>query len=91
MFDMLFVMYIRYRRGMPIMLGSPDHVALRLRKWRFTTRQTVLISWGITALLGVAAVAMSLSDQRNALIILGALVFAALIAGILIKQIDMGL
>ncbi len=91
MFDMLFVMYIRYRRGMPVMLGSPDHVALRLRKWRFTTRQTVLISWGITALLGVAAVAMSLSDQRNALIILGALVFAALIAGILIKQIDMGL
>jgi len=91
MFDMLFVMYIRYRRGMPVMLGSPDHVALRLRKWRFTTRQTVLISWGVSALLGVAAVAMSLGDQREALIILGALVFAALVAGILIKRIDMGL
>ncbi len=49
LFDMLFVMYIRYRRGMPVMLGSPDHVALRLRKWRFTTRQTVLVSYGVTA------------------------------------------
>ncbi len=34
LFDMLFVMYVRRRRGLPVMLGSPDHVALRLRKWR---------------------------------------------------------
>ena len=30
LFDMLFVMYIRRRRGLPVMLGSPDHVALRV-------------------------------------------------------------
>jgi UDP-GlcNAc:undecaprenyl-phosphate GlcNAc-1-phosphate transferase len=91
LFDMLFVMYIRYRRGMSVMLGSPDHVALRLRKWRFTTRQTVLISYGITAVLGGAAVAMSLVSGRVAIIILAGLVTAALIVAWLIKRVDMSL
>ena len=27
-FDTLFVMYIRYRRGLPIFWGSPDHIAI---------------------------------------------------------------
>ncbi len=91
LFDMLFVMYIRYRRGMSVMLGSPDHVALRLRKWRFSTRQTVLISYGITAILGVAAVAMSLGTGERALMILGGLAMAALVAALLIKRVDMSL
>jgi UDP-GlcNAc:undecaprenyl-phosphate/decaprenyl-phosphate GlcNAc-1-phosphate transferase len=30
-FDTLFVMYVRYRRGLPIFWGSPDHIAIRLR------------------------------------------------------------
>ena len=44
LFDMLFVMYVRFRRGLPVMLGSPDHVALRLRKWRLSTRQTPAVA-----------------------------------------------
>ena len=55
LFDMIFVMYIRWRRGLPVMLGSPDHVALRLREWRLTTRQTVLASYAAGILLGAAA------------------------------------
>jgi UDP-GlcNAc:undecaprenyl-phosphate/decaprenyl-phosphate GlcNAc-1-phosphate transferase len=54
-FDMLFVMYIRFRRGIPVMQGSPDHFALRLRKWRFSVEQTVMASYLATALLGVTA------------------------------------
>src|SRR5260221_14762920 len=50
-FDMLFVMYVRYRRGIPVMLGSPDHFALRLRKWRVSTRQTVVGSCAATLVL----------------------------------------
>lgn len=91
LFDMLFVMYIRYRRGMSMMLGSPDHVALRLRKWRFSTRQTVLISWGVTGLLGLAAIVMSLGSLEQALVILGSLVVAALASAALFKRIDMSL
>ena len=30
-FDTLFVMYIRFLRGLPVFLSSPDHMAIRLR------------------------------------------------------------
>src|SRR5262245_36140219 len=79
LFDMLFVMYIRRRRGLPVMLGSPDHVALRLRKWKLTTRQTVLASYAATALLGSAAFAMTAMPLLGAEWILGSLATAALL------------
>lgn len=89
LFDMMFVSYIRWRRGMSILLGSPDHFALRLRKWRLTTRQTVLCSYGLSVLLGIAGVAMlHVSDLQGALIIL-ALVLFALALGYFLKKIDM--
>ena len=91
LFDMLFVMYIRYRRGMPVMLGSPDHVALRLRKWRLSTPQTVVASSIATAVLGGAAVAMSLLDLRGAAMVLGGVVAAALLLAVLLKRINMSL
>lgn len=91
LFDMLFVMYVRWRRGLPVMLGSPDHVALRLRKWRLTTRQTVLASYGATALLGGAAVLMSLLRAAGAATVLGAVILAALALGWFLRRIDMSL
>ena len=91
LFDMLFVMAIRRRRGLPMMLGSPDHVALRLRQWRLSTSQTVVLSWIVTGLLGAAAVAMSLSSLQTAAWILGLLVAVALAVGLALKRIDMSL
>jgi len=91
LFDMLFVMYIRWRRGLPVMLGSPDHVALRLRKWRLSTRQTVVASYGATALLGAAAVTMTQSSVRGATMVIGVVAAAGLILGLLLRRIDMSL
>jgi UDP-GlcNAc:undecaprenyl-phosphate GlcNAc-1-phosphate transferase len=91
LFDMLFVMYIRWRRGLPVMLGSPDHVALRLRRWRLSTRQTVVASWAATALLGAAAVAMTVLALPGAALLLGAVIVAALGLALWLKTIDMGL
>jgi len=91
LFDMLFVMYVRWRRGLPVMLGSPDHVALRLRKWRLNTRQTVLASYGATLLLGAAAVAMTLLTINGAMIVLGAVILVALVLALALKRVDMGL
>lgn len=91
LFDMLFVMYIRHRRGLPVMLGSPDHVALRLRRWRLTTRQTVLASYAATAVLGLAALAMSAVSLNAAGWILGAVVVSALGLAAWLKTIDMAL
>lgn len=91
LFDMLFVMYIRWRRGLPVMLGSPDHVALRLRKWRLSVRQTVMLSYVVTGILGAAAVAMSLLSSTAALWILAVVGVSGLVAALCLKRIDMGL
>jgi UDP-GlcNAc:undecaprenyl-phosphate GlcNAc-1-phosphate transferase len=91
LFDMLFVMYIRWRRGLPVMLGSPDHVALRLRKWRLSTQQTVTVSCAVTALLGAAAVAMTQLSVLGASIVLGAVILTGLVLGLLLKRVDMSL
>jgi UDP-GlcNAc:undecaprenyl-phosphate GlcNAc-1-phosphate transferase len=91
LFDMLFVMYVRYRRGLPVMLGSPDHVALRLRRWRLTTKQTVLVSYGATGLLGAAALGMTAGTLEAAGWILGSLATLALLGGAWLRRIDMGL
>ena len=90
-FDMLFVMYIRYRRGLPVMIGSPDHFALRLRRWKLTTRQTVLASYVATLALGSVAIAMMLSSTEVALILLGVTVSVSLGLGFLLKRIEMTL
>jgi len=91
LFDMLFVMYIRKRRGLPVMLGSPDHVALRLRKWRLSTRQTVVVSYVATALLGACAIAMTLLPLQSAAIVLGSLVVSAFVLAFGLNRIDMRL
>jgi len=91
LFDMFFVMYVRYRRGLPIMLGSPDHVALRLRKWRLTTRQTVLVSYAATAALGVAAIVMMQLGTLGASAVLVSVVLTALGVAAWLRRIEMSL
>jgi UDP-GlcNAc:undecaprenyl-phosphate GlcNAc-1-phosphate transferase len=91
LFDMLFVMYIRRRRGMPVMLGSPDHFALRLRKWRLSTVQTVKLSYAVTGLLGGAGLAITLLPVSGAIGVLAGVAVALLVSGIWLKTIDMTL
>ena len=90
-FDMLFVVYVRWRRGLSIMRGSPDHFALRLRKWRLSVRQTVFASYATTAVLGGLAFAMTLLDARGAIAVLAAGVIAAVILAWILKKVDMTL
>jgi ABC-type uncharacterized transport system permease subunit len=73
------------------MLGSPDHVALRLRKWRLSTRQTVAVSYAATAVLGASAVAISAVEIAAAVTILGALAAVGVAAAFWLKRIDMSL
>jgi UDP-GlcNAc:undecaprenyl-phosphate GlcNAc-1-phosphate transferase len=92
LFDMLFVMHIRQLRGLPVMMGSPDHVALRLRKWRLTTRQTVLANYGAAALLGGAGLLLTrVPSEQAALWLLLGLMLAACALGLWLKRIDMTL
>ncbi len=91
-FDTLFVMYIRKLRGIPVFFGSPDHFALRLRKWRLSVRQTVLISYLICLIMGGAGVGMMVvnSNLIASLIILF-LAVGGLLAGLFLKRVEVTL
>ena len=91
LFDMLFVMYIRWRRGMPVMLGSPDHVALRLRKWRLSTRHTVRANVLVSTLFGGVGVAIMLTPLATAIIILSSWAALLVVTAVLLRRIDMTL
>lgn len=90
-FDTLFVMIMRWRRGIPVMWGSPDHFALRLRKWRLSVAQTVNISYLASLILGTGALVMVFGNETAALGTLGAISGLVLAAAIWLKKIDMSL
>lgn len=90
-FDTLFVSYIRRRRRLPIFLGSPDHFALRLRKWRLSTRQTVIFSYVLAMMYGVAGIGMIHSSDLGAIVILLVVLLFGLGLGAILKKIDMTL
>lgn len=91
LFDMLFVMEIRRRRGLPVMLGSPDHFALRLRRWRLSTRQTVLTTYAATGVLSVVGIALTLVSLEAAAVLLGVVAVLALAVGVCLNRVDMRL
>ena len=61
LYDTILVMYLRWRKGMSVIQGSPDHFALRLKKSGLSTRQTVLVSYAAAGLLGAAGLGLQLA------------------------------
>src|SRR5207253_2966476 len=47
LFDLMLVMWIRWRKGIPLMKGSPDHFALRLRRLKLSVRETAVTAYVI--------------------------------------------
>ncbi|HLZ34214.1 MAG TPA: MraY family glycosyltransferase [Nitrospira sp.] len=87
-FDTLFVMYIRYQRGLPIFWGSPDHIAIRLRHWGMSVRQIVATSYVATALVGgIGLIMMTVSQDVAWGLCLGTVGFL-LGATFILKKID---
>ncbi len=89
-FDTLFVMYIRYLRGIPMFLGSKDHFALRLRNLKLSVRQIVFISYGVTLVLGILGLIMMYVSTPIALSIAIFTALAAIIIVYLLRKVDMG-
>ena len=91
-FDTVFVIYIRWRRGIPIIYGSPDHFALRLRKWRFSTIQTVILSYAASLFLGLFAIAMLLLPSNLAALgIMLVSILGGISLAVFLKRINMSL
>lgn len=73
-FDTALVMWLRWRRGLPVMQGSPDHFALRLRRSGLSVRATALVSYVAAALLAAAGIAIMLTASLFVSAVLVALV-----------------
>jgi len=69
LFEIFFTSFARLISGKPIMQGSPDHVAKRLRKMGMGVRQVVVTHYAAAFLLGGAGIAAMLVNFRQALII----------------------
>jgi UDP-GlcNAc:undecaprenyl-phosphate GlcNAc-1-phosphate transferase len=87
-FDTLFVMYIRWLRGIPVFLGSPDHFALRLRHWRLSVRQVTSLSYTVAFLLGGVGLILTLSSTKTSVIVTGVTVLLAVAAGAALYRIN---
>jgi UDP-GlcNAc:undecaprenyl-phosphate GlcNAc-1-phosphate transferase len=90
-FDTLFVMTVRWMRGLNPLKGSPDHFALRLRRWRLSVAQTVLVSYGVSFLLGIVALIMVYGSEGVATGALMIISLGLLISALLLWKIDMNL
>ena len=90
-FDTFFVMAIRWMRGQNPMKGSPDHFALRLRKWKFSVGQTVGLSYLVSVILGAAALLMIFGTEKMALAVLFGVSLVLMLSALWLKSIDMNL
>lgn len=89
LFEILFLSYLRFRRGASILSGSRDHFSLRLRKWRLSTGQTVAascIASAASAAVGILAMHMT---PAGSLYGYGAVLAAFLAVAVWLKAIDM--
>jgi UDP-GlcNAc:undecaprenyl-phosphate GlcNAc-1-phosphate transferase len=89
LFDLSLVMFIRWRHGIPVMKGSPDHFALRLRRCRLSVPETAVTTYIVGALLAGVALLMSQIRLEWAIGTLGGTLSAACLSAYLLMKVDM--
>ena len=90
LFDLVFVIYVRWRNNLPVTQGSPDHFALRLRQCRLTVRETAVTTYAATLVLGGAALVMSQVTARWALVTVAGIVVLGIVTAFLLLKVDVG-
>jgi UDP-GlcNAc:undecaprenyl-phosphate/decaprenyl-phosphate GlcNAc-1-phosphate transferase len=88
LFDLVLVMWIRWRNGTSIMKGSPDHFALRLRRL-LSVRETAVTTYIIAALLSGVALLMSQVTLEWAVATMGGTISTACLSAYLLMKVDM--
>jgi UDP-GlcNAc:undecaprenyl-phosphate GlcNAc-1-phosphate transferase len=88
LFDLTLVMWIRWRSGIPVMKGSPDHFALRLRRL-LSIRETAVTTYIIGALLSGVALLMTQVTLEWAVATMCGTVSAACVSAYLLMKVDM--
>lgn len=85
-FDTLFVMGVRLYLGIPVMRGSPDHFAVRMRRRGFGRWSIAATGMVATATLGGAGLAMCVSAVEVAWGVLSCVALAALTAVVVLLR-----
>jgi len=88
-FDTFFVMYIRKLRGIPVFLGSPDHFALRLRRWALSVPQVAVVSYAVAFALGAVGVGLMFVRTEIALGMVAATAVVLIAVALWLQRIDM--
>lgn len=89
LFDLTLVVWIRWRNGIPVMKGSPDHFALRLRRCKLSVRETAVTTYIVAALLSGAALLMSQVTLEWAVATMCGTLSAACLSAYLLMKVDM--
>jgi UDP-GlcNAc:undecaprenyl-phosphate/decaprenyl-phosphate GlcNAc-1-phosphate transferase len=89
LFDLALVIFIRFRKGIPVMKGSPDHFAIRLRRAGLSVRETAVFSYLAGFLLAGAALLMTQVPFEWAAGIVAAMVVAAGLSTFLLLKVNM--
>lgn len=86
LFEMVFLIVIRQRKGLPWWKGSPDHFSLRLQAAGLTRIQTDAVAWTAAVLSCLAAWALMRTGLGGQLAILIAALVALTAAGLLLLR-----
>jgi UDP-GlcNAc:undecaprenyl-phosphate GlcNAc-1-phosphate transferase len=89
LYDTLFVIYARLLRGLPVFVGSPDHLVLRLRRLGVPVPAIVTAVYGVSALLGGIGLALLFTTVEAALVLVGLAVINLGAAAVLLTRVDM--
>lgn len=87
-FDTLFVMYHRFKKGLSPFFGSPDHFVLRLKKYGFDVKKILIITSIFSYVLGIAAISIMYSSPRITIIIISLVIAMALLCAYLLGRIE---
>jgi UDP-GlcNAc:undecaprenyl-phosphate/decaprenyl-phosphate GlcNAc-1-phosphate transferase len=89
LFDLALVMLIRRRKGIPMMKGSPDHFALRLRRCKLSVRETAIVTYVVGILLGSLALLIGQVTLGWAIVTLAGTLSLAGVFAYLLMKVDM--
>src|SRR3989440_1794366 len=89
LFDLALVIWIRWRNGIPVTKGSPDHFALRLRRCNLSVRETAVTAYIAGAILAGTALLMSQVDIQWAVVTMGGTLTVACLSAYLLMKVDM--
>jgi len=86
LFELIFLIVVRARKGIPFWLGSPDHFSLRLQQGGASKRQTDLIAWSVAGAFALlAAFLPAFSHLERWLVLAAVVVFCAAAVRILLR------